>query len=299
MSKKISHVAIILKPQNTDELINLIPNLCRWLSKRGCKVYFTLSEKERLKKIFPYKEKEISLLTISEVFKKSQLIITLGGDGTLIGLCRNLTKNIPIFGINRGNLGFITEFGQNDFYDQLQLVLKGDYTLEKKSLFEAKITHQNKVIQKKTFFNDAVITKNDIARMFSLSVSIHNKTGDEHVYDLSGDGLIISTPTGSTAYSLAAGGPIVNPHVKAIILTPISPHALTHRPIVMEDNSVVKIKPIAPFKSVILTLDGQIAIELKDQDTVIIGKMKKSIYFIKNPNRSYYRTLKEKFGHGK
>lgn len=296
MPKALNNVVIILKPHNTDELVNLIPNLCRWLKKRDRDVIFHTKEKERLAEILSSKKiAEITFLPPTQIFKKADLIITLGGDGTLIGLCRKLKASTPIFGINRGNLGFITEFGQSEFYDQLQEVLNGKYQLEKKSLFFAEIHRKGKVEAKESFFNDAVITKNDIARMFSLSVS----ADDDHVYDVSGDGLIVSSPIGSTAYSLAAGGPIVNPNVKAMILTPISAHGLSHRPLVLEDNAVLKIKAIPPFESVILTIDGQKAIAIEENDTVVIKKQKKTISFIKNKNRSYYRTLKEKFGHGK
>lgn len=296
MAKALKNIVIILKPQNTDELINLIPNLCRWLKKRDRKVVFHLKEKSRLEEILsPKTLKECHFVEPPTLFSKADLIITLGGDGTLIGLCRKLKSSTPVFGINRGNLGFITEFGQSDFYDNLQNVINGKFEIEKKSLFTAEIHRSKKVACKESFFNDAVITKNDIARMFSLSVY----SDDDHVYDVSGDGLIISSPIGSTAYSLAAGGPIVNPNVKAMILTPISAHGLSHRPLVLEDSSILKIKAIPPFESVILTIDGQKAIEIKKNDVIVIKKQRKSIHFIKNQNRSYYRTLKEKFGHGK
>ena len=296
MAKALKNIVVILKPQNTDELINLIPNLCRWLKKRERKVVFHIKEKERLQKVLsPKSLKECYFSEPPSLYSQADLIITLGGDGTLIGLCRKLKSSTPVFGINRGNLGFITEFGQSDFYDNLQDVINGKFKIEKKSLFTAEIHRSNKVAHKESFFNDAVITKNDIARMFSLSVY----SDDDHVYDVSGDGLIISSPIGSTAYSLAAGGPIVNPNVKAMILTPISAHGLSHRPLVLEDSSIIKIKAIPPFESVILTIDGQKAIEIKKNDLVVIKKQRKSIHFIKNNNRSYYRTLKEKFGHGK
>lgn len=296
MNNPIKNISIILRPVNNDNLVNLIPNLFRWLNNRQCQIYFLKKEFQRLQAIFP---KDIfsqaHFLDEDNIFNTSQMVITLGGDGTLIGLCRKLNHDIPILGINRGRLGFITEFGQGEFYDQLEKILCGSFVTEKKNLFSANIIRQDKVISENIFFNDAVVTKNDIARMFSLSVS----SNEEHIYNLSGDGIIVSSPTGSTAYSLAAGGPIVNPKVEALIITPISPHGLTQRPLVLQDNSLIKLKPIPPFQSVILTLDGQVAIQLDQSDTVIIKKSNHSVNFIKNPEKSYYRTLKEKFGYGK
>ena len=296
MPKALKEIVIILKPHNTDELVNLIPNLCRWLIKRNRNVVFHEKENSRLQEIVSSRIlSNCEFKSPPQLFKEADLIITLGGDGTLIGLCRKLKSATPVFGINRGNLGFITEYGQSDFYDQLQQVINGKYDIERKSLFLAEVHRSGKVIQKESFFNDAVITKNDIARMFTLSVYAN----DDHIYNVSGDGLIVSTPIGSTAYSLAAGGPIVNPNVKAMILTPISAHGLSHRPLVLEDTSILKIKAIPPFESVILTIDGQKAIEIQKNDTIVLKKQRKNILFVKNQNRSYYRTLKEKFGHGK
>lgn len=295
MNDKLTRLGIVLKPQNTEQIINLLPNLFRWLNRRKCEVSFLEKEEERIADLFTKSDySKTVFFNEKNFFIKNQLILSLGGDGTLIGLSRTIPNHKPIFGINRGHLGFITEFSSHQFYDSLQEVLQGQFSIEKKPLFSVEIQRNGKTLHKKRFFNDAVITKNDIARMFALSIW----GNDEHIYDLSGDGLIVSSPIGSTAYSLAAGGPIVNPQVKALILTPISPHSLSYRPLVIDDKTKLKIKLLDFPTSVILTLDGQEAINLEASDTVIITKHRKNISFVKNPLKKYYRTLKEKFGHG-
>lgn len=163
----------------------------------------------------------------------------MGGDGTLIGVSRNVKKNSPpIFGVNMGNLGFITEFSKVEFFDQLENTIKGTYKLTSLPLYQVEVTRKNKVTFKGTFLNDLVINNNLVSKMLTLSV----ESEGEHIYNLSGDGLIISSPIGSTAYSLAAGGPIISPSVNAITLTPICAHSLTHRPLVIPDNTSVSIK---------------------------------------------------------
>jgi NAD+ kinase len=155
---------------------------------------------------------------------------------------------------------------------------------------------KNKVHFKDFFFNDAVLAKNDIARMITLRAEM----GNEHIYNIRGDGIIISTPMGSTAYSMAAGGPIVHPDVKGIILTPICPHSLIHRPFVIPDTAPISLKLLPPHHSVTLTLDGQVAINIDEQDVVVINSSRmKKVSLVKNPERLYFETVSEKFVSGK
>jgi len=233
---------------------------------------------------------------MSELSKNSDLIISLGGDGTLIGVCRNADRKMPpIFGVNMGHLGFITEFNKIDMFDELTKILKGNYTTRNLTIYTVEVHKFGKRIFKGNFVNDAVINKNDISRMFTLSVEVD----DEHVYDLSGDGIIISSPTGSTAYSLAAGGPIIHPGVTGMVLTPICAHSLTHRPLLIMDKSVVKIKVDRKNSPVNLTLDGQHNIAVDSNETVYIKRSGRKVKLIENPERNYFLTLKEKFTHGK
>ncbi len=267
--KKISSVAIKLRPNHNEEIANLLNNLMQWLGSRGIKAFL-----------------------YDDGATTSDLIISLGGDGTLIGLCRSMKTDIPILGVNKGNMGFITQFHQSELFTNLEKIILGHYTLIQKPLFAIEVLRNNQSIFKSYFFNDAVISKLGIARMFSLGVY----SFEDSIFNLSGDGLIVSTTTGSTAYSLAAGGPIVHPRVNALILTPINPHSLTHRPIVVPDNLDLKIKLVSEEQSVILTLDGQETFEFFKNDEVRISLAQdKKIHFIKNRDRSYFRHIREKF----
>ncbi len=296
-SKKPKKISIILKPESISDFANLLPNLTRWLLRRKKEVYFLSSEIERLEKIYQVKNfKNFHFLDENELFDHSDLIISLGGDGTLIGICRHAKGKVPIFGVNLGHLGFITEFSKAEFFEALAEALDNKYETITKSLFNVKVTREEKNVFSGTFFNDISISKNNIARMFTLKI----ESDEDHIYNLSGDGLVISSTTGSTAYSLAAGGPIVHPDVKGIILTPICPHSLTHRPMVIPDNSDIKIRLISDVDYVAITLDGQIAFNITENDLVHISKEKrKSVTFIKNHERTYYHTLKEKFDYGR
>lgn len=296
MSKDIS-VAIILKPTAVSEFLTVLPNLVEWLRRRKIDFCFLDSDSERISKIFKNSKHKHKFITKNEIYTKVSLIITLGGDGTLIGVARKSSNNSsPIFGINMGNLGFITEFSRNDFYEDISKFFNNDYNVRKIPLYKAEIFEKNEVVASAYFINDAVVSKNGISRMFSITL----ESDHEEIYDLAGDGLIVSSPIGSTAYSLAAGGPIVHPNSKVLILTPICPHSLTHRPIILPDSESIWIKLSKDEENLSLTLDGQENITiLKNQKVKISKSSKKGANLVINPNREYFDTLKEKFKHGR
>lgn len=289
----INIVGITLKPNSTPEFYNILPNLCSWLIRRKRKVVFRIEDKSRVLKFFKNKNTDHLEFWESKSFhQKVQIMLSLGGDGTLIGVCRRINSKIPVLGINLGRLGFITEYNKNEYFDSLGDILNGKYEVTTKPLFHVAIMRKDKVQFKDYFFNDAVLAKNDIARMIYLRAEL----GTEHIYNISGDGIIISTPLGSTAYSMAAGGPIVHPEVKGLVLTPICPHSLIHRPFLVPDTAPIYLKILPPHHSVTLTLDGQVALNVDDQDVVLINSSKvKKVQLIKNPERSYFETIREKF----
>lgn len=286
-------IGITLKPNSTPEFYNILPNLCNWLIKRKRQVVFREEDKARVAKFFKTKPIDDLLFWNSKNFHENvDMMFSMGGDGTLIGACRRINSKIPVLGINLGRLGFITEYNKNEYFDLLGDIIEGKYEVTTKPLFHVAVTRKGKVHFKDHFFNDAVLAKNDIARMIYLRAEM----GPEHIYNISGDGIILSSPMGSTAYSLAAGGPIVHPDVKALVLTPICPHSLVHRPFVIPDNSPVTLKILPPHHSVTLTLDGQVAINLDEQDVVVVnGSKMKKVSLIKNPERHYFQTIREKF----
>ena len=289
----INIVGITLKPNATPEFYNILPNLCSWLIRRKRKVVFRDEDKSRVLKFFKNKNTDhLEFWNTKSFHQNVQIMLSLGGDGTLIGVCRRINSKIPVLGINLGRLGFITEFNKNEYFDSLGDILNGKYEVTTKPLFHVAIMRKDKIQFKDYFFNDAVLAKNDIARMIYLRAEL----GAEHIYNISGDGIIISTPLGSTAYSMAAGGPIVHPEVKGLILTPICPHSLIHRPFVVPDTAPICLKVLPPHHSVTLTLDGQVALNVDDQDVVLINSSKvKKVLLIKNPDRSYFETIREKF----
>ena len=294
--KKIS---IILKPSST--LLSsdtVIPELCSWLHKRKKKVLFLSEERNRINRLLKNVVTSVNFIDKEKLQEESDLIVSLGGDGTLLGLSRTATKHFPpIFGVNMGCLGFITEFSKDDFLNQLAMALESSrLDIEKVSLYKAEIIDGEQVTKKGFFLNDAVFNKNDISRMISLQVS----TDNELIYRIDGDGLIISSPIGSTAYSLAAGGPIVHPKVNSIIVTPICPHSFINRPIpiVIPESMGVVVKPDGQRDNLGLTLDGQELLPIYPHQRVKISKSRtRFVKLIKNNNKTYFNSLRQKFSH--
>lgn len=293
----IKSTGIILKPHNVTEYNSVLPNLVSWLKRRKIAINFPVDEQKRVEKLLNSQIKYINFLSLKEMHRQNDINITLGGDGTLLGFGRMSDRNsAPIFGVNMGNLGFITEYPKSEFFEGLTSILGGKCEIRKIPLYKVQIFKGKKKLHETYFLNDLVVSKNDISRMFSLSV----ENSEEHIYNISGDGLIISSPIGSTAYSLAAGGPIIHPSVSALVLTPICPHSLTHRPIVVSDKEEIYIKVPSGAESVMVTFDGQEMHELSSRTTVKISKSSnRFIKLISNPQRTYFDTLKEKFTHGR
>lgn len=293
-SKNIANVALVLRPKLKDEFKGVVVNLIKWLSRRNAKVYFPASDKNRIQEYLPNFAFKNSDFIDSSKFSKLSFIMSLGGDGTLIGLCRKVKSKTPIFGVNWGRLGFITEFTAENMYENLEKVFRNNYKIEKKPLYTVKVYQKKQCIFEEHFMNDIVVSRHDISRLFSIKVDCEN----ESLFEMSGDGLILSTPIGSTAYSLAAGGPVIHPAVKGMVLTPICPHGLLHRPVVLPDHFKIKISLLPMERAVALTIDGQVSIEIDSSQYIEVLKDNKSfVNFIVNPDRTYFHTLKEKFIH--
>ncbi len=221
------------------------------------------------------------------------LILAMGGDGTLLHTVRVIDgKNIPILGINLGSLGFLTEITENEICSILKDVLHGHYQIEKRMMLSIKVLRQDSAPVRFRALNEAVITESEIARMINLKVSIDS----EYLTTYRADGLIISTPTGSTAYSLAAGGPIVVPQLKLLMLTPVCPHTLTARPMIIPESSKITIDVIASQS--ILTIDGQQAYSLRLNDRVEIERAEEETCLIKPQQCGFYEVLRNKLKWG-
>ncbi|MDI6781524.1 MAG: NAD(+)/NADH kinase [bacterium] len=221
------------------------------------------------------------------------LILAMGGDGTLLHTVRVIDgKSIPILGINLGSLGFLTEITENEIYSILKNILQGHYQLEKRMMLSIKVVRQGSAPVRFKALNEAVITESEIARMINLKVSIDA----EYLTTYRADGLIISTPTGSTAYSLSAGGPIVVPQLRLLMLTPVCPHTLTARPMIIPESSRITIDVIAAQS--ILTIDGQQAYSLRLNDRVEIERAEEETCLIKPQQCGFYEVLRNKLKWG-
>ncbi|CUU08487.1 NAD+ kinase [Candidatus Thermokryptus mobilis] len=232
-------------------------------------------------------------LELDELIENSDMIISLGGDGTILSTARIIGhRQIPILGVNLGKLGFLAEVLPSDAFEFIKRICKGDYRIEDRMVLEAKVKEEGVI-----YFglNDIVIDKAGSTRVVDIETYIN----DEYLITYTADGLIISTPTGSTAYSLAAGGPIVTPSSEVITLTPICPHTLTARPIVIPDDSIIKVKIEFYDKEILLTADGQIEHKLKPPVEILVKKADYKIKLVKRPEVSYFDLLRSKLMWGK
>jgi NAD+ kinase len=226
------------------------------------------------------------------------MVLVLGGDGTLLGMADCIGEahsRIPILGVNFGSLGFLTEVTLPELYPSLDAAISGRALVEERLMLRAVIRRDGGIFRQAVALNDAVITKAARSRMIDLSVSV----GDEFVTRVKADGLIIATPTGSTAYNLAAGGPIVQPTVDALLLTPIAPHTLTNRPIVIPATSRVRVQPnMEPRDELFLTFDGQTGFQLQAGDDIIVERSDDPLRLIRPSTRSYFEVLRTKLKWG-
>lgn len=221
------------------------------------------------------------------------LVITLGGDGTLLSVARHPAPGVPVFGIDIGTLGFLTACGPPDYEEVLDTVLRGEAPMEVRRLLAVTVTQEGRPTKRHRVVNDAVIAKSTLARIATIRVEV----GGNIVSRYRGDGLIVSTPTGSTAYNLSAGGPILEPTMPALVLTPIAPHALTLRPVVLPDTLSLQLAVENPTE-VVLTLDGQEGYPVTPTTRVGIARARETVLLVRAPGRTFFDVLSAKLGFG-
>jgi NAD+ kinase len=280
-------IGIVAKPA-VSEIKIIAEELVAWLRKRD-------------KKVFLDRELAACLRTATEEFHvplephSVQLVIVLGGDGTLLSVARLLEgADVPILGVNLGGLGFLTEITIDKIYPTLERIFQGDYTLDQRSMLRTEVIRQGKQIAQSHVLNDVIINKGTLAKMIKLELY----SGGHFLSSLRGDGLITSTPTGSTAYSLSAGGPILHPSVNAIILTPICPHTLTQRPIVIPSDEKLEILLKSKEEGAMVTFDGQVGFSLRLGDQIRIETSPGKTKLIRVPGLSYFEVLRDKLHWG-
>jgi len=274
----------IIGKTNQNRVFDITRELCGWLKGRNIEVYV---EKELAAKIgHPNSIPGTELPEIVDV------ILVFGGDGTFLRVARLVCKyDIPILGVNLGGLGFLTEITIDELYRMMERIISGEYSIEKREMLYATI-HRGATdrIGNYIVLNDVVINKGAVARIIDLAIYINGS----HVTTFKSDGIILSTPTGSTAYSLSAGGPIVYPTLPLTIITPICPHALSNRPLVVSSETTIRIKVLTDTHDVYLTLDGQVGVNLKMGDVIEVKKSDASVKLIRSPFRDYFTILKTK-----
>ena len=227
----------------------------------------------------------------------SDLILVLGGDGTLLGMARLIAASAsdpPILAVNFGGLGFLTEITLPELFEALASVVEGGARVDERRMLRSRTVRADATTREGVALNDVVITKSALSGMIDLSVSV----GDQFVAQLRADGLIVASPTGSTAYNLSTGGPIVHPLVNAVILTPIAPHMLANRPLVLPESAAIRIQPdlAKPHAQAYASFDGQTGFELADGDTVVVETAPRPLRMIRAAARPYYAVLREKLG---
>ncbi|MGI6226410.1 MAG: NAD(+)/NADH kinase [Peptococcales bacterium] len=279
---KISKIGLIIN-YHKRQPVQLGKEIIKWLKQNHIQVFSPKEDAEHLN----FTEG----ISREEFCKNVDVVVVLGGDGTFLRAARFLAGfEIPILGINLGYLGFLTEIEVNELYFYLEKMLNGDYHIEERIMLTGRVKRNEEWIGEFCALNDFVINKGSFARLITLDTFL----GDEFVASYSADGIIISTPTGSTAYSLSAGGPIVHPTLNICILTPICPHSLYARPIIIPPEKIVKVQIRAVSAEAMLTVDGQHGFNLKSQDEVWIEKASYVTRLIRVKGRKFFQIMREK-----
>jgi NAD+ kinase len=290
---RIQRVGLIAK-HHLDAAAGVLAELAGWLEARDVRAVFE-TETAALVGLPPGRPTS----SRDDIPKACDLVLVLGGDGTFIGMAGRIARlgaDVPILGINFGSLGFLTEVTLEELYDALAAVLEDRADFDERIMLRARTRRQGPPLEDRFVLNDVVITKGALSRIIDLSVSI----GGRPVMRVRADGLIVSTPTGSTAYNLAAGGPIVHPGVDALLLTPIAPHMLTNRPIVVPGDSEVRVEPMMNGSNdeVFLTFDGQSGYPIQGNDVIEIRRADRPLRVVRAGNRTYFELLRQKLKWG-
>ncbi len=288
MKNPCNVIAIIGKPRD-QQAIQTHRELYQWLTSEGYKVFID----DRLATILDEIPQE-QFASLVELGKNSDLAIVVGGDGNMLGAARILSRfDVPVIGVNRGNLGFLTDLNPDDFQASLKAVLDGEYIEEERFLLETEVHRHGQIKSHNAAINEAVLHPGQIAHMIEFEVYID----ESFAFSLRADGLIVSTPTGSTAYSLSGGGPILSPSLNAISLVPMFPHTLSSRPLVVDGNRRIKLL-VSPENrgTQEVSCDGQVSLAVSPGDEIHIYQSPNVLKLIHPKDYSYYHVLRNKLG---
>jgi NAD+ kinase len=291
MSDSISRVGIVAK-RGLRAAADHLDRLAAWLRARHVEPVFDTDTAALTGAAGPTHSRD-------DLPREVDLVVVMGGDGTLLSMATRTAqagRDTPILGVNFGSLGFLTETRIDELYDVLESVLRGEAAYDNRAMLAADAYRAREHFDSRIVLNDVVFTKAALSRIIELSVSV----GAGLVTRVKADGLIVATATGSTAYNLAAGGPIVHPRADAIVLTPIAPHTLTNRPMVIPGSDVIEIRPqiVEGLDDIYVTYDGQAGYPLEPDDVVRVRRSERTLRLVKTASRSYFEVLREKLKWG-
>ncbi len=283
---KNKSIGILTKPK-FPEIKSTLQDVIAWLRARNINVILDTTSAALLG--------EQGGVQKTQLASKADVLLVLGGDGTMLNAARLAgERSIPILGVNLGGLGFLTEVRLENLYPSLERVFANDFVLDERLMLQTHVHRHGETVARGVVLNDVVISKGTLARMIELRISIQG----QFVTNLRGDGVIVTTPTGSTAYSLSAGGPIINPAVQSLMVTPICPHTLTHRPLIVPATAEIEVTLTSKDDGAMATLDGQVGVAMIQGDTVEIKISECRTRLIRFPESSYYDVLREKLKWG-
>jgi len=286
MVKKTGVIAVITKPHHP-RLPEVLEGLAAWARKSSVGLLLDRETAGRF-------GGRLTTRSRKNLARKADLLLVLGGDGTLLSAARAIDRHqIPILGVNMGSMGFLTEFTLDELYPALEAIRGGTYEVEDRIMLAVELHRKRRMLHRYTALNDCVINNGALARMTDLDITID----DQYVTNYKADGLIVATPTGSTAYSLSAGGPIVQPSLGAIILTPICPHILTNRPLVLRDNVTLRVD-LRNGSDVMLTVDGQVGAPMQSGDSILLRKSPYVTRLVQPLQKNHFQVLRAKLKWG-
>jgi NAD+ kinase len=287
-TKMIRTVGIVSRPRRED-IARVVPPLIEWLRMHGAETICDLETGECVGALAG------QTIDRKQLPEHSDLLIVLGGDGTLLSAARlAVNRKVPILAVNLGGLGFLTTVSQDELFSILEEIFANRHRISERVMLASEVIRGGSIIRQQMALNDAVLNKEALARIMDLELRVDG----EYVTTYKADGLIVATPTGSTAYSLSAGGPILYPIVDAFVVTPICPHTLTNRPIVIPDSVTIEIGFQSGENNAFLTLDGQIGIELSPGDRVVLRSAPNRLRLVRPAKKTYYEILRNKLKWG-
>jgi len=289
----IKRIGVVVKPHQPDALVTLC-RLTEWLNQRDIRLIGTPDiERERIEH-----ETGCAVVAVAEaeLARQVDLMLVLGGDGTMIATARMVgDTEVPVIGVNYGGLGYLAEFRIEELFSALEAILAGDYKLQPRLMLAVELHRGEELITRSRVLNDVVVNKSALARIIEIEAYLN----EQFVNSFRADGLIVSTPTGSTAYNLSAGGPIIYPSMNAVVITPICPFTLSNRPIVVPDDSLIEVRLMTDKEEVALTLDGQVGFPMQVGDRITICKSNTTFNLVQPMGRNYFDVLRDKLKWGR